>query len=470
MTSLDMIRLGLENLLRTKLRTVLTVLGVVVGIGALTSMVSFGTGMQKNITEAFRKTDLFTSLFVTAADIGEITDPDDVAELMKTPPSPLGDSTVLAIRGIPGVEIVFPEISFPVRLEMDGHETRTTLRGLPAAMGGYAPFNDLTYGEYFTSDTGRVAVIRLETLEDMGFSILDSDLTDSTALGDSAGGMTVLNPDSVIGRTVNIITAVIDLSGASLSPFAGLLPGSEVFQEAAGAVKITGILKQSFTFSGQGFHGGIFVPIETADSIPRLGFSSVWDLLGESSTDGMYSSIYVRVRDMADMDAVRKTMVDDMGLSVFSIADQLEEIKKGFLIVDSVLAAVGTVALFVAALGIVNTMVMSILERTREIGIMKAIGASDAEIRTIFFAEAATIGAVGAAFGLILGWLVTRVANIVVNVRFMPPGEESVNLFYFPIWLILGAIGFSVLVSLLAGLYPAGRAARVDPVKALRHD
>jgi putative ABC transport system permease protein len=433
-------------------------------------MVSFGTGMQKNITEAFAKTDLFTSLFVTAADIGEISGPDDVAELMRTPPSPLSDSTVLAIRDIPGVEIVFPEISFPVRLEMDGHETRTTLRGLPAAMGEHAPFNDLLSGEYFTSDTGRVAVIRLKTLEDMGFSILDSDLVDSVAFVDSTDDMTVFSPDSMIGRTVNVITAVVDFSGGPLSPFTGLLPGGEVFQEARGAVTITGILKQPLRFSEHGFHGGIFVPIETADSIPRLGFSSVWDLLGEHDTDGMYSSIYVRVTAMEDMDAVRKTLVDDMGLSVFSIADQLEEIKKGFLIVDSVLAAVGTVALFVAALGIVNTMVMSILERTREIGIMKAIGASDAEIRTIFFAEAATIGAVGAVFGLILGWLVTRVANIVVNLRFMPAGEEPVSLFYFPIWLILGAIGFSILVSLLAGLYPAGRAARVDPVRALRHD
>ena len=77
----DMIRLGLENLLRAKLRTVLTVLGVVVGIGALTSMVSFGTGMQKNITDAFRDSDLFTSLYVTAGDVGEITDPDDYLPL-----------------------------------------------------------------------------------------------------------------------------------------------------------------------------------------------------------------------------------------------------------------------------------------------------------------------------------------------------------------------------------------------------
>ena len=470
MTSPDMIRLGLENLLRTRLRTVLTVLGVVVGIGALTSMVSFGTGMQKNITEAFRDSDLFTSLFVTAGDVGDITDPDDVVDLMREPPTPLTDSTVIAIRAVPGVDIAFPEISFPVRLEMDGHETRTTLRGLPASMGRYAPFNDLTYGEFFSADDERAAVIRLETLEDMELSLVDPEAEVPAAPEDSASDMKTVAPDSVIGATVSVVTAVMDLSGGPMSAFTRLMPGGGEFQEAAGELEITGILKQSTNFSGQGFRGGIFVPIATADSMPRLGFSSVWELLGESGGDGMYASIYVRVEDMADMGSVRTALVDDMGLSVFSISDQLAEIKRGFVIVDSVLAAIGTVALFVAALGIVNTMVMSILERTREIGIMKAIGASDAEIRTIFFAEAATIGAVGAVFGLILGWLVTRVANMVVNVRFMPAGEEPVNLFYFPLWLILGAVGFSIVVSLLAGLYPAGRAARVDPVKALRHD
>jgi putative ABC transport system permease protein len=137
---------------------------------------------------------------------------------------------------------------------------------------------------------------------------------------------------------------------------------------------------------------------------------------------------------------------------------------------DSILGAVGTVALFVAALGIINTMIMSILERTREIGIMKAIGGSEKDIRMIFFFEAGTIGFVGASFGLILGWIVTRIANFVANAYFIPLGEPPVDLFYFPLWLITGAIAFSVLLSLAAGLYPAIRASNIDPTKALRHD
>ena len=116
------------------------------------------------------------------------------------------------------------------------------------------------------------------------------------------------------------------------------------------------------------------------------------------------------------------------------------------------------------------TMVMSILERTREIGIMKAIGGSEKEIKLIFFVEAGFIGTLGAIFGLILGWLVTRIANQIVNAKLIPQDELPVDLFYFPLWLLLGATAFSILISLAAGLYPAIRAARIDPVKALRHD
>ena len=101
---------------------------------------------------------------------------------------------------------------------------------------------------------------------------------------------------------------------------------------------------------------------------------------------------------------------------------------------------------------------------------MKAIGGSEDEIRLVFFVEAAIIGVLGALFGLALGWGATRVANLVVNSQMLPEGEPAVDFFYFPPWLILGAILFSVVISLAAGMYPAFRAARVDPVEALRHD
>jgi putative ABC transport system permease protein len=165
-----------------------------------------------------------------------------------------------------------------------------------------------------------------------------------------------------------------------------------------------------------------------------------------------------------------KAKLEKMDLNVISFADQLKEIKKGFIIIQSVLGVIGIISLFVAGLGIINTMLMSILERTREIGIMKALGGSELQIRSIFFVEAGTIGFFGSLGGLGLGWLITRVANFFVERQMIGAGNEPVNLFYFPGWLILGAIAFSILISLIAGWYPAFRASRIDPVDALRHN
>jgi putative ABC transport system permease protein len=475
MNLLDMAELGFENLRRTKLRTTLTILGVVIGIGALTSMVSFGTGMQKNITDAFRKSDLFTSLFVTAREINieEVMggSPHEIATaLTRQPEVSLSDSTLELIGDLAEVEIAFPEIAFPVKVRIGEGETKTTLQALPSAMGSYSPFNDLLAGEFFADDTVASAVIRWETLKAMDILISAPEGRAETSGADSAGVTRVVAPDSIIGKPLQVITAVLDISEVRMDPMRAMLQsGRSPFAESVSEFKICGILKRQSTFAERKFRGGVIVPMKAGQRIPRLGFSSVWDLLGRGAEHDGYEMVYVRVKEIGQTESVRDTL-ESMGLNVISISDQLKEIRKGFLIVDSILGAVGTIALVVAALGIVNTMVMSILERTREIGVMKAIGGSEQEIRTIFFVEAATIGVIGAIFGLILGWLVTRVANLVVNSRLMPAGEAPINLFYFPIWLILGAVGFSIVVSLIAGLYPASRAARVDPVTALRHD
>jgi putative ABC transport system permease protein len=137
---------------------------------------------------------------------------------------------------------------------------------------------------------------------------------------------------------------------------------------------------------------------------------------------------------------------------------------------DMFLIAVGMIGITVASLGIVNTMVMSILERYREIGIMKAVGATDGDVQRIFLFESGTIGLLGGFFGLCLGWVVSAIINTVINALMARQGVPYMAYFSFPWWLCLGAIVFSILVSLTAGILPTRRAARVDPVVALRHD
>jgi putative ABC transport system permease protein len=473
MTLVDMIELAFDNLRRTKLRTSLTVLGVVIGIGALASMVALGTGIQRNITDAFKQNDLFTTMFVTAKGMSleelGTGDPDALMDAMRQAPA-LTDSTLEAVLAVPGVEIAFPEISFPVKVRFQGREARTNLRALPAAMGGFKPYSELAFGRFFDSDTSAEAVISWDTLRRMKISIDDGGDLAPAASPDTSVATLVVKADSLIGQPVEVVSVVLDPSKLGGMGMFGLLGMRGVpTAEHTTTLRLGGVLKRSTAFAEGQIQGGIMVPTKTAQAIPSLGFSSVWDLLGRGAKPGGYSSIYVRVRRPADMQGARDA-IEKMELHVFSVTDELREIRRGFLVVDSILGAIGTIALIVAGLGIANTMVMSILERTREIGIMKAIGASEGQIKTIFFVEAGTIGVVGGVLGLVLGWGVTWLANLVVNARLIPEGEAAMDLFHFPAWLIAGAIGFSVVVSLIAGLYPAVRAAAVDPIEALRHD
>ena len=470
----DMTRMGFSNLWRTRLRTSLTILGVVIGIGALTSMVSFGTGMQKNFTDAIKKSDLFTSLNVTPKDINlEDLSQGDISNLesmIEEEPEPLTDSVLQAIKEIPGVIIAFPEETFPARITMNDKENTINVQPIPTQMGEYYPFNDMLGGSFFKDDSSDVIIFTWETLRNLGFIVDYPENKYILNKEDSLKGKQIVTADSLLGKTIRMYTATIDKSIIK-NPLSILMkPKFDPFTETEMIFTIGGILKRREEFSIGGSRGGAFIAIQTAREVPRLNFSSVWDILNRDKKEGTYSSIYVRVNKMEDVTSVRKVIEEDMGLGVFSIADEMKEMKQVFLIMDSLLGAIGTVALIIAALGIINTMIMSILERTREIGIMKAVGGSENQIKLIFFVEAAFIGLIGALFGLALGWAVSRIANIIINTKLSPLDTPQVDLFYFPLWLIFGAITFSILVSLAAGLYPAIRAARIDPVRALRHD
>jgi putative ABC transport system permease protein len=467
----DLIQLGLNNLWRTKLRTFLTILGVIVGVGALSSMVSFGTGMQKNITESFRKNDLFTSLEVTARkiDLSEFTsgNVDTIAKKLHKPGIVLNDSLVSVINKLNGVTIAFPELQIPVKVKYRNQEATTNLRLIPASMSANYPFNSLVAGKFFKTDRDRALIIRTDFLKQLNIRVFDDK---KKITSDTASRYTSLHYQDVLGDTLSLVTVVFNARALAANPFMMLMGNRNLpVRDSVIRLPVCGILPSQPQFTADRFSGGLLIPIETGKKIPNLGFNNVWDILGRVAQSAGYGSIYVRVNSTADQDKVRKDL-EKMGLNVFVFADQLKDIKRVLLVMDSLLGAIGFIALFVAALGIINTLLMSILERTREIGIMKSIGGSEVEIKTIFFTEAATIGALGSIFGLILGWFVTRVANVIINSKLIPEGLQTVDMFYFPIWLILGSAVFAVALSLAAGMYPASRAARIDPVRALRHD
>jgi len=235
---------------------------------------------------------------------------------------------------------------------------------------------------------------------------------------------------------------------------------------------ITGVLSSengiSLNFGG----ASLYIPFEQARSFWAANRAPL-ERLGEIlAGDTGYQSVEVRVMDLSFLEKV-KSEIEKRGFNYFNLSNQIEQIERVFLIINVSLALLGGIALLVASFGISNTMIMSIRERKREIGIMKAIGGSDGEIMRIFFVEASLIGFTGGALGVISGWAVDRVANVLANewmVRQAGQALKHVEFFAIPWYLSGGAILFAVIVSLVAAIYPALSAARVDPIKALRYE
>jgi len=223
----------------------------------------------------------------------------------------------------------------------------------------------------------------------------------------------------------------------------------------------------------------VVVPLKTGRRFERAGAGgSPLDIMTAVTRGGLlavdeeipareYSMVTLNIDEATPYEQI-KDSVTALGFDSFSYAEEFQEIRKFFFYFNLVLGGIGLIALFTASLGIVNALVMSIIERRREIGTLKALGADERDIRLLFLVESAVIGFVGALGGIVFGWIITRVASTIAQAVMASEGLEPMELFALPWWLIGIALSIGVAVSMLAGLYPAARAARIDPVQALR--
>jgi putative ABC transport system permease protein len=168
------------------------------------------------------------------------------------------------------------------------------------------------------------------------------------------------------------------------------------------------------------------------------------------------------------MREARKILVE-MGFSVSALSDTVEQANKIFRAIQIILGFFGVIALIVATIGLINTMTISLLERTNEIGIMQALGASPQDVKKIFLAESLVIGFLGGVGGIFLGIFGAEVFNWGLNILAKSLGGQAVELFYYPLWFLLFIIFLSLFVGLIGGLWPAQRAAKLNPLEALRY-
>jgi putative ABC transport system permease protein len=213
----------------------------------------------------------------------------------------------------------------------------------------------------------------------------------------------------------------------------------------------------------------VFLPLKFVQSLHVMQPSELRDTMRTFGKTPAYMTVSAKVNDPSKIKVVEDA-IKKLGFNAFSILDATKGLRQFFAVLDLFLGLFGSLALTVASIGIVNTLIMAILERRREIGIMKAIGASDADVKSLFFVEAGVMGVFGGIAGVALGWLIGSAINFGTNVYLKNQQLSPERLWFVPWWLVGGAISFAVIVSLISGWYPAARASRLDPVQALRYE
>ncbi len=447
----DYIEQSFSNLRKKKLRTFLTTFGVVIGIGALVCMFAFGKGMQKNVTDSFNKLELFNYLgvFQRSQDDQRNQSPQYPNKQGETDRQTrnLDDDFLIGLTKIEGVEWAFPEIRFPAMIRFQEEEEFSLVQVLPAKIC-QSGIVDFRAGTFYTSD------------EENSLIISDSLLR----------RMDIKKPEEAVGKKIEVSTLAIDFSLDNIPNILSFLRGQGLpFSRQSYTFTIVGVTERMGVSGPTLMRSDVCIPRGTSEKMKKLPLTNISDLFASTRQMQGYTAVGIKLTSPKYVEPVKKHL-EDMGFETFSLMDQLEEINTVFIFMDLFLFAVGMIAIVVASLGIINTMVMSIMERYKEIGIMKAVGASNKDVKKIFFFESGVIGFMGGIFGLALGWIVSVIINLIINGIAVGQGVPNMNYFSFPWWLCLGAIVFSIFVSLIAGIYPTLRAAKVDPVVALRHD
>jgi putative ABC transport system permease protein len=400
MLATDVFRLATRMFRTNRSRTLLTILGISVGIGAILFLVSLGYGLQMLILNQITTSDALLSLDVTAGDI----------ETLK-----LDQQAIEDIRQIVGVEKISPIVTTQGQMTIGDISSELTVNFVDRDF-----FNlegtVLAQGDFYTDDPSDRDKIIISSSALQLFNLTSEEALDKrirfTLLSETDNG-----DNNLTRRRIQL---------------------DQDF-------RIVGIVEEE----GSNY---VYMPFTVSDNLESKNFSQ----------------LKVKVDKDENMDPVR-TAIMDKGFMVSALSDLIEQANQVFNIMQIVLASFGIVALIVSAIGMFNTMTIALLERTQEIGIMKALGATSLDIWNMFLAESIIIGFFGGLGGIIMGMLGGEAFNYGVNILAGALGGEKIDMFYTPLWFIALIITFSTFVGFATGVYPAKRAAKINALVALRY-
>jgi len=466
----DLTELALRNLRESVLRNSLTTVGISVGVASLVAMLSLGTGLQQLLSQRLAKSGLFDTVFVSShrdlrGGMGR--------EEERKGPTP-GESRVLdeparkEMERLPNVSEAYPDIRFATELRYGDKPHLTMISALPLSAKSNDAFDGMQ-GNFFSSDTAAEVILQKSFAEEL--------LGKTPPLGASEPNVAEL-AKPLLGKELTMRYAQRQAAPATQPPLRGndATAADDGVEGAAYSVvsreqklRIVGVSDLDPETMRGPTRAKVFLPLGLAESLHIMQPTDLREISRAATDEPVYSSVSVRVKNPAQVQAVEDA-IKKMGFNTFSILDASNSLRQVFRVLYAFLGIFGSLALTVASIGIVNTLVMAILERRREIGIMKAIGASDGDIKKLFFAEAGAMGILGGIVGVVLGWAIGQIINFGTNIWLKSQSLPPEHFWVVPLWLVVFSIVFAFLVSLVSGLYPAARAARLDPVQALRYE
>ena len=447
MKTLDLVRLILGNLSRRKARVALTAIGVVIGTAAVVILVSLAIGLQRNANEQLYGIGDLTQIQVSPA-----------YEMME------GGMVVQGVGG-GGGGMGIPGEPQPARLLTNS--ALDEIRGIPG-VASVIPREYLMTGVLvkYQKLEGGVSIIGVDTpdLAELGLEATEG----TTELGRGTvviGGMVPNNfydprirpgqepppPPQLYGQQIQVTVLKWDSQGNEIRKNFSL--------------RVAGVLKETRGESDW----TVYFPLEQVKALNEWSMGRRINY----NKDG-YGQVVVKVQDVEQVLDISE-QITDMGFQAFTPQSFVQGINNFYVILQFIFGGVGAIALLVAAIGIANTMAMSILERTREIGLMKAVGATNRDVLAIFLGEAAGIGFIGGFGGVIIGWLAGQAINVIAIVYLANQAGQQGGIppsvaVYTPFWLPLFALIFSTIIGMISGLYPALRAATMIPVMALKYE
>lgn len=450
MRIIDLLRMSTANLFKRKVRTILTVLGVVIGVASIVVMVSLGLGLNKATMESLQDYASLTAITVTPPYNAEGSSEKDKKFL--------DDNLVQELERIPHVQTVDPYLDIDVLAKYGVYEGYFTLRGMPVQAfdsmnievgQGTLPqegagelqiffgnqiitnfYNAKTYEYYW--DTGVLPDVDL--MNDSIFYILDQERYYQSQSGSSneEGG--------AVKKAKKYLFTTCGIGAGDENTY-----NSHSYSAYCDINELLPILKKEFK--------GRAIPGQPTNS------------KGKPYKEVYYSGLIINVDDMKNVADVTQ-MITDMGYQAYNDAEWIESEQQTLNMIEAVLGGIGAVSLLVAAIGITNTMMMSIYERTKEIGIMKVLGCDMRNIGALFLLEAGCIGFFGGVVGLILSYSMSGVINYLVANSGM--GVDTIS--YIPFWLAGMALLFAILVGMIAGFFPARRAMKLSPLAAIHNE